>query len=409
MKIWLRYGIGVVLGIILGLWLPTTGGDTVAVLETLSELVIRVARVFLFPMVFFAAIIATDELNEDRQLFRLGGEAVGWTLLAMVLSAIVGITAIIGLEPQRIPPMIQEGNEIAALQFLEVLREGVPLNFFSFFVLGENALLAVLVLGVIIGIALRYDREITSPLSLVIDSANRISYYLNGILVGIIGFLLAIPSAMVIVRLRSAETIALFGQLILVVAVAAIVVAFVLYPLVLYLLDRRGTRPLRWLAVMIPTALVAAAGGDTYLALATTARVAKENLGVPRRIGGTVTPIVAIFGRAGTVLVTIAGFLLVIRSYTALEIGFGEIIGLSITAIGYSFLMVRVPSGGVIMLLSYVALRYGRGMENSYLILLPVMLVLERIAVVLDAMTVGFVTQVIAIRYGYVREVDRPV
>ena len=116
-----------------------------------------------------------------------------------------------------------------------------------------------------------------------------------------------------------------------------------------------------------------------------------------------------IFGRSGTVLVTIVGFLLVIRSYTALEIGFGEIASLSLAAIFYSFLMVRVPAGGVVVLLSYVAFRYGRGMEDSYLILMPVLLILERIAAFLDAMTVGFVTQVIAIRYSYRREADRPI
>lgn len=409
MKIWLRYGIGVALGTIIGFWLPTTGGDTTAVLANLSEIVLRIARFFLFPMVFFTSIIAADELNEDRRLLQVGVETAGWMLLAIVLSVIVGIIAIIGLEPQRIPPMIQEADEIAALQLLQVLRDGVPFNFFQVFVHGEHALFAVLAVGLIIGTALRFNREITAPLSLVIDSAGRISYYINGVLLQIVGFLLAIPSAMVIVRLRSAESIALFGQLILVVVVAAAAVGFVVYPLILYVLDRRGPHPLRWLSAMIPTALAAAAGGDTYLALTTTGRMMKENLGVPRRVGGTVTPLVAIFGRAGTVLVTIAGFLLVIRSYTALEIGFREVLGLTIAAIGYSFVMVRVPSGGVLMLLSYVALRYGRGMENSYLILLPVMLVLERIAVVLDAMTVGFVAQAVAIRYNYLREPERPI
>lgn len=409
MKIWLRYGIGIVLGTIIGFWLPTTGGDTTAFLIEFSELVLRVARFFLFPLVFFAAIIAVDELNEDRRLLRVGLETVGWILLAIVISGIVGITAIVGLEPQRIPPMIQEADEIAALQLLDVLQEGIPFNFFQVFVLDDHGLFAVLAVGVIIGMALRFDREITAPLSLVIDSANRISYYVNGVLLQFVGFLLAIPSAMVIVRLRAAESIALFGQLILVISVAAAVVGFVLYPLILYLLDRKGPHPLRWLSAMVPTALAAAAGGDTYLALATTGRMTKENLGVPRRVGGVVTPFVAIFGRAGTVLVSIAGFLLVIRSYTALEIGFGEILGLTLAAIAYSVVMVRVPSGGVLMLLSYVALRYGRGMENSYLILLPVMLVLERVAVVLDAMTAGFVTQAIAIRYNYLREPERPI
>jgi Na+/H+-dicarboxylate symporter len=197
--------------------------------------------------------------------------------------------------------------------------------------------------------------------------------------------------------------------LILVVFVAAFFIAIVVYPLVIYFLDRRGSHPLHWLAAMVPTALIATLAGDGHVALGTTARLMRENLGTPRRIGGTVSPLVAIFGRAGTVMVAVAGFLLVIRSYTALEIGFGEIVSLAMGAIVYSFLMVRVPTGGVVVLLSFVSSRYGRGMEDSYLILVPAMLVLERIAAFLDAMTVGFVAQAIAIRHEYRHEIDTPV
>ncbi|MFW5828199.1 MAG: dicarboxylate/amino acid:cation symporter, partial [Alkalispirochaeta sp.] len=75
----------------------------------------------------------------------------------------------------------------------------------------------------------------------------------------------------------------------------------------------------------------------------------------------------------------------------------------------YSFLLGRHPAGAVMILLSYLSLRYGRGMEESYLILLPVMPLLERIGAWLDIMTVGFVAQVVAQTGGYVRTVDRTV
>ncbi len=409
MKIWLRYALGVGIGILVGIWLPISGGDTGGILTQLTDIVIRIARFLLFPMVFLSSVIAADELNDDRRLLRVSGETVAWALGAVVTAAIIGVVIITGLEPQRIPPMIQEGSERSAIGLLELLRSGIPANSFRLFVLGDNTLLVVLVAGVAVGSVLRFDREISTPFSVVVDSANRVLYQLNGVLVSVLGFALTIPTAAVIIRLRTVESIGIFGQLILVVAVGAMIVGFGLYPTILYFLDRKRAYPLRWLATMIPTALIALVGGDSYAALATTGRTMKENLGIPRRLGGTVSPFVAIFGRAGTVLVTVAGFLLVIRSYTALEIGFGEILLMVTTAIGYSVLMVRVPVGGVMVLLAFVANRYGRGMESSYLILLPVVLVLERIATFLDALTVGFVTQVISIRFGYSREPDRPI
>jgi Na+/H+-dicarboxylate symporter len=95
-------------------------------------------------------------------------------------------------------------------------------------------------------------------------------------------------------------------------------------------------------------------------------------------------------------MVAVAAFLLVIRSYTALEIGVGETAGIVIAGMLFSFLLGRTPAGGVTLLLSYLAIRYGRGMEESYLILLPIIPVLERLGAWLDVMTNGFVTVLVA-------------
>jgi hypothetical protein len=80
-----------------------------------------------------------------------------------------------------------------------------------------------------------------------------------------------------------------------------------------------------------------------------------------------------------------------------------------VSGVAYSVLLGRHPAGAVMLLMSYLAVRYGRGMEESYLILLPVMAVLERIGAWLDVMTVGFVSQLVSRRGRFSRAVERTV
>lgn len=394
MRIWFRYLLGALAGVVLGAFLPTAAGDTAALLLELTALIVSAGRFLLFPLLFFALIIAADELRSDGALIRTGFGTVVWTGLTTVVATAIGVLSIVLLSPRRIPPMVQEGRPVAAPSILAELQQGLPANMFRVFVLDESALAGILLVALLIGTSLHYDRGITSPVMLVADSANRIFYRLNRMLVEVVGVFLVIPAAAVVVLMREVPELQLFGQFLLVMITAAVAVAVILYPLVIYLLDRKGARPVQWLAAMGAPALAALATGDNYFALGTMVRAAKEDLDIHRRRGGTVVPFVALFGRAGSAMVSIAGFLLVIRSYTALDIGFQDLVYLAVAAVLYSFLLARTPAGGVVLMLSFLATRYGRGMEESYLILLPVMPALERIGAALDIMTVGFITRV---------------
>jgi Na+/H+-dicarboxylate symporter len=350
-----------------------------------------------------------DELQDDQTAVKTLATAAIVLAAALVFAVAVGALSVLVLQPQRIPPMVQEGRAATSPEILSILTETIPGNAFRLFVAGDSALLMIVLFGMLVGATLRFDREITSPISLVADSANRILYRLNAWLTQVIGFALAIPAAMVLVGTRQTADLALFGQLLLVVVTAALFVGVVAYPVVLYAIDRARARPVTWLYRMTPAGVAALVSGDLFFASATFSRVSNENQGIPRRVGGVVPPLMAVFGRAGTALVSVAAFLLVIRSYTALEIGVAAVLELTMAGVLYSLLLGRHPAGAVMVLLSYLSVRYGRGMEESYLILLPVMPLLERIGAWLDVMTVGFVSQAVAITGGYFREADRTV
>ncbi len=397
MTIRIRYLGGLVVGLVLGVMLPLAGGDTGRLLVDLTGLVVTVARFLIFPLFFTGMIIAVDELRSDRQLVAVVGHGALWTALAVVVSTLVGVLGVAVLSPERIPPMIQEGQAVVPPSVLGAIVEGLPNNLFQVFVIHESAAGGILLVAFLIGMSLQYDRNITSPVSLVADSLNRILYRLNNLLVNWLGVLLIIPTAASVVLLREVVNLTIFLQLLLVIVVAVALVGFVLFPLTIFLVNRDRKETVQWIKSMLAPIVMALVTGDSYAALGTLARSSKEDMNVHRRIGAAALPIVSIYGRGGSALVGIAGTLLVIRSYTALEIGVGPMVGLALAAMAFSFLLARAPGNGVMLILSYLALLYGRGLEESYLILLPVMPLLERLGAVLDVMTAGFVTQMIQV------------
>ncbi len=400
----MRLFLGVAAGVVLGAFLPLAGGDTERLVAEIA-VVLQNASVFvLLPLVFFVVMIAVDELREDGRLWLIVSRTAALSLAIALVAALLGVVVVLGLEPQRIPPILQEAPPAEGPMFFSSLAAAIGRNFFRTLARGPHVLASVILAALVVGAVLRFDREITEPVRLVADSINRILYRINAVVVDWIFVPAGVTAALVTLQSRAAGDLLLFGQLVLVVGTTAGVAGVVILPLLLRFL-RVDHSPLRWLYVMLSPALVALATGDAYMSLSVMNRIGKENLGVSRRAGGWVFPVSAAFLRPGTALVASASFLLVIRSYTALEIRFVSLLTIVVAAWLYSIILAGVPTTGVVVMLSYLALRYGQGMEESYLILLPAVPILQRIGAVLDVLAAGFVAEVVAARGGYRKEV----
>ncbi|MFP4331171.1 MAG: dicarboxylate/amino acid:cation symporter [Spirochaetaceae bacterium] len=393
-KLSIRALLGILLGTLLGLYLPDRAGDTGALFGELSDLVISIGRFFLFPLVFFSAITAVDELREESKLL----STLLWTLALVLVttlgSVVIALAMILIFAPERIPPILQEGEPLITGTLGEILSTVFPRNLFSLFAADGDALLPVLVLAFLLGAVLRHDRHVTDPVAAVVDSASRIFYRLSGVVTEFIGIGLIAIAAHFILTLRRTSELVIYRQLILVVGVAVLLIAVIFYPLALYLLQKRRS-PAGWLASMVAPALQAAVSGDLYFAYPTLVRAVSRQRNVGRRRGATVLPVATIFGRAGSAAVTAATFVVVIRSYTALEIGVAQILWILLFAVLFSLMLSRFPAAGVPVLLGTMAARYGQGMEEAYLIVLPVIPVLLRLGAFLDTLTAGFIVEIL--------------
>jgi Na+/H+-dicarboxylate symporter len=402
-KIWIKILIGSILGILLGFFLPGTE-KAMELFSFVNRLFIQIGRYVVFPLVFFALAAGTYELKREKRIFRVYGRTIIYLLLATALLVIVGMVTVLVFSPERIPIIVEQEQAIQLPGFKETLLGLFPENLFQVLVGPGNIMLPLVLFAFLLGVNLTFDLRITSPVVQLTDSLNRIFYHINSLLCELFGLAMIVISAYFIMTVKQFE-LTLFKQILIIIGIDAALIIFAVYPALLYFLGGRQN-PYKWLYAVIAPALTAFFSGDNYLSIVMLAKHGKENLGVPRRVGSAVYPLFAIFGRTGTALVASATFLLVLKSYSSLEITFAQVLWTLLFSLLISLTLGTVPGLGAYVALSTLCGLYGRGLQEGYLILRPIAPLLISFGVLLDVLTSAFVSLLVAKHEQISQEVD---
>ena len=403
MKIWIKILIGSVVGVLLGIFLPGTE-KAMELFSFITRLFVQIGRYVVFPLVFFALVAGTYELKREKKIFRVYGRTILYLLLATVLLIIVGMVTVLVFSPERIPIIVEQEQAIQLPGLKETLLGLFPGNLFQVFVGSGSIMLPLVLFAFLLGVNLTFDLRITSPVVQLTDSLNRIFYHINSLLCELFGFAMIVISAYFIMTVKQYE-LTLFKQMLIIIGIDAALIIFAVYPALLYFLGGRQN-PYKWLYAVVAPALTAFFSGDNYLSVVMLAKHGKENLGVPRRVGSAVYPLFAVFGRTGTALVASATFLLVLKSYSSLEITFGQVLWTLLFSLLISLTLGTVPGLGAYVALSTLCALYGRGLQEGYLILRPIAPLLISFGVLLDVLTSAFLSFLVAKHEQIAQEVD---
>ena len=403
MKIWIKLLIGCILGVLLGIFLPGTQ-SSMELFAFVNRLFIQIGRYVVFPLVFFALVAGTYELKREKKIFRIYGRTILYLLLAASLLIIVGMVTVLLFSPERIPIIVEQESAIQLPGVEETLLGLFPENLFQVLVGPGSIMLPLIFFAFLLGLNLTFDLRITSPVVQLTDSLNRIFYHINSLLCELFSLAMIVISAYFIMTVRQYE-LTLFKQMLIIIGIDSALVVFAVYPLLLYFFGGRQN-PYKWLYAVIAPALTAFFSGDNYLSVVMLAKHGKENLGVPRRVGSTVYPLFAVFGRAGTALVASAAFLLVLKSYSSLEISFFQVLWTLLFSLLISLTLGTVPGLGAYVALSTLCAIYGRGLQEGYLIFRPIAALLISFGSLLDVLTSAFVSLLVARHEQIAEEVD---
>ena len=388
------------MGIVLGFVAPENQRfmETLAWLE---QLVLRVGRYALVPVLFFSLSIGIFELRRDGRFWPM---ILKNLLLIAAVSAFVitaGVLATLALSPARIPIIAVEQAEIVRFDVAGSVMELFPFNMLGVLA-GEGIfLLPLYVFAFFLGMGLSYDKTYSKPVIALVDSLSRIFFHIASFFIEILGFMIIVLSAYWAVSLRDALRMEVFNELIIVISIMAAVLGFVILPLFLYLL-RPKSNPWAVLYGSLGPAITAFFSGDVNFSLPVLLRHAKESLGVKRGSSVLTLAMFSTFCRAGSAMMAASAFIVIFNSYSSIGITVAEIVSVSLHAFVISFILARHPGNGAYAALAILCLGFGRGFEEGYLILRPVAFYLIAVGTFLDVMIASVANYAIARHGGFV-------
>jgi aerobic C4-dicarboxylate transport protein len=404
MKIWIKYLLGAFIGIIIGIYLPEYGGESGEVLSFISRAVISVGRYILFPLILFSLVMGTFELRKDGSLGTVYLRYILYIVLFTMVLIFLGALTVFILSPGRIPIIIEEEARLMTPDIGNFIFRVFPKNLFLIFSENGDFLLPLVLLSFILGFHFHFDKDITTPVIQFFDSMSRVLYRINNFFVEVLSIGMIALASLFIINIRSIIDMGLFRQLFTILIIDSLIVLFVIVPIVLFTAGGKS-RPMKWLYGIIAPLVIAFFSGDVFFSLGVLKKHGKESLGIPRRINSSGFTLTAMFGRAGTALVTCVAFIFILKSYSSLEITFYQFGWVMLYTFLISFLLSTFPGTGAIAGISILCTFYGKGLEEGFLLLWPIAAILVSIGAALDIVIAAIITTLVAEKEGVRKDI----
>ena len=396
MKVWIKYLIGIALGVITAIFLPVDSAAGAGVIQFLTDLFVRFGRYLVVPIIFSTAVVAINKLRTSKLLLKSIAWTFGIIIVSSLLLALVGLISILLVKLPRIPITNEIADEIAGIDVKGLILALFPYSAFDSLREGSFLLVSFL-FGALIGWESASELTVFKPVFALADSLSQLFYHIAVFFTELMTiFSIAIMCNWTI-NFRAAFATGIYTPLVVMLICDLVFIVGLVYPIIIRYVCH-DPHPYRVLYASLAPMMLAFISGDSNLVLPLTIRHGKESLGIKRRSSGFTYPLFSIFARGGAALVVIISFIMIWRSYTALRIPLNDITWLFFIAFGLSFLLGAIPSGGAFILLTIICTKYGKGFETSYLLLQPAAVILCSFATLFDTVTAMFGSYIVSVK-----------
>ena len=175
MKLWLKYLIGVLLGIALSFAVPTGSEAASSVLSFITEMIVSFGRYIVVPLVFFTAITAVNKLRESKMILKTGIWTTAVTVVSALLLTFIGLVVILVIRLPRIPITADKAVEAASLNINDLIRALFPSSAFETLMNG-TFLFPAFLFACFSGGACTGDQTAFRPIVTLTDALSKLCY-----------------------------------------------------------------------------------------------------------------------------------------------------------------------------------------------------------------------------------------
>ena len=346
MKLWKKVVIGLVLGVILGIFLK----EQTVYLKPLGDLFIRLIKMIIVPLIFFAIVSGITSINDSRALGRIGIKASLAYLLTTLFAICIGLTIGTIFEPgsgiildfsSKLPETMKDSGTI---KILEVILNIVPENAIG--AMAQGTVLQVVFFALFTGITLNtLDSESSKRLSGIFQLLSAMVFKMVHFIVQLSPVAACALTAWII----GTQGLEVLLKLLKLVSCAflAFGVQYLVFGLIIFLWTKLS--PLPFFKKSFEYQALAFSTSSSKAALPTTIRVCQERLGVSSLSSSFVLPLGASINMDG------------IAIYISLcALFFAQATGRVLEPSDYGYIMLTgtlgsiggagIPSGTIVML-----------------------------------------------------------
>lgn len=339
--------IGLLLGILTGLFLADRFAPVLTVTSLLGGIYMNALNMMIFPLVFCSVVMGICSIGNIRTTGKITGSAMVFFLCTTALASLAGLI---------IPRLIHLGegvsfematSDIAATDMsniLDTVKNLIPSNPVSAFAQGN--MLQVLVFAVIIGFTLISVGEKGQPLLNVIDSLNEVCLKIISMImyftpIGV--FCTIVP----VVEANGTETIISLATQLIILYLAFFIFAFVVYGIAVKVIGKES--PVKFFKTIMPAALNAFGTCSSSATIPISKQCMEEGMGVSNKITSIAIPLGATVNMDGTSIMQGVAVIFIAQVY-GISLTPSDLLTVVATATLASIGTAGVPSVGLVTL-----------------------------------------------------------
>ncbi|WP_433957540.1 dicarboxylate/amino acid:cation symporter [Cytobacillus horneckiae] len=354
MKLTTKIIIALIAGAVVGITLNITAPGVFSVLDTwlfspLGKIFLNLISMLVIPIVLFSIILGFNGLGDPKNLGRIGVRTISYFICTTFVALAIGMSLALIFKPGEVGEFDTsaatnyEANEAPPIS--ETLLNIIPSNPFAAMTSGD--MLQIIVFAGFIGFALTMLGEKTKGVVNLIQQGNDIMMYLVGIVMkfapyGTFGLLASAIGGQGISAIKA------MGLYMSIVLVSLLLHMIIMYGGTVYFMGGR-TNPLKFFKGFSPAMGVAFSTSSSNAVLPVSMEVAQSNLKIPKSISSFVQPLGATINMDGTAIMQGVATIFIAQVY-GIDLSFGQLLTVVLTAVLASIGTAGVPGVGLIML-----------------------------------------------------------
>ena len=298
-----------------------TFSQTAEILSSVSTYLINLGVFIAIPILFVTFASGTASLMKDKRGRKVALSSVLWAVVTTALLSGLAVLMFM-IKPVSFPVTSSAGSAPGTLISHSSYMLGsaanalYPVNAFWSVVSATRFIVPAVIIAWILGIAMKPSADIIRPAYTVMNSFSEVMYRISRTY-AVFGFVIVyISSAAFFATLYEEKTVIAAPGYAILTALAVLAAVLLLIPFLYAIFTGFKKNPYKMIYRSLAPALLSFMSSNTIASMPVAEGVARQNLGVQKRIASTSVPLLTIIGKGGSAMVSAIALLSLFQATT---------------------------------------------------------------------------------------------